>query len=67
MHAETRSDGSSQIVWQMLLHVLLRLPKKSGSMFFNYKNSFSIVMMAVVDADYKFLFVDVGTQGGGVW
>ncbi|CAH1987803.1 unnamed protein product [Acanthoscelides obtectus] len=44
-------------------HVLLQAPMKSGSDFFNYKSQFSIVLMAVVDADYNFTFVDIGCQG----
>ena len=31
--------------------------------FFNYKHSFSLVLLAVVDAAYKFIYVDVGCNG----
>ena len=52
-------------------HVMLRPPINSGSTYFKYKHSFSVVMMALVDADYKFLYVDVGANGrisdGGVF
>lgn len=44
-------------------HMLLQKPAKSGSTFYNYKHTFSIVLMALVDADYKFIYVDVGAQG----
>lgn len=52
-------------------HVILEAPIKSGTEFYNYKQNFSIVLFALVDADYNFLFVDVGCQGrisdGGVF
>ncbi|XP_062607230.1 uncharacterized protein LOC134269020 [Saccostrea cucullata] len=44
-------------------HVLIKCPTGSGSTYFNYKNQFSIILLALVDADYKFLYVDVGTNG----
>lgn len=52
-------------------HVVCEKPKNSGSLFFNYKKDFSVVLLAVVDADYKFILVDVGARGsesdGGVF
>jgi len=44
-------------------HVALKKPGKSGSRFFNHKGFFSIVLLAVVDGDYKFLWVNVGSEG----
>lgn len=44
-------------------HVAVKCPPKSGSTYFNYKNYFSIILFAIVDADYNFLYVDVGTNG----
>jgi len=44
-------------------HVALKKPGKSGSRFFNHKGFFSIVLLAVVDADYRFLWVNVGAEG----
>lgn len=36
-------------------HIRLRCPNNSGSMFFNYKEYFSIVIQALVDANYRFI------------
>lgn len=50
---------------------MLQCPQKAGSLYYNYKNFHSVVLMALVSASYKFLIVDVGAQGkhsdGGIF
>ena len=44
-------------------HIGLVHPKDSASDFFSYKSFFSIVLLPLVDYDYKFIYVGVGCQG----
>ncbi|KAJ8910546.1 hypothetical protein NQ315_011059 [Exocentrus adspersus] len=51
-------------------HIRIVPPPKSGALYYNYKNFYSVILMALVNSNYEFMYVDVGKQGrmsdGGV-
>ena len=52
-------------------HIHMQKPPNSSSLYYNYRGTFSIVLLAVVDGDYRFMLVDIGEYGsnsdGGVF
>ncbi len=44
-------------------HICITAPTKSVSLFYNCKGSFSINLLALVDANYKFTTIKVGDFG----
>lgn len=52
-------------------HILICAPPDCGSDFFNYKGTNSLILLAVVDDDYCFSYINIGANGrcsdGGVF
>lgn len=52
-------------------HVEIEAPENSGSVYYNYHSTFSIMLISIADADYHIHYADVGCQGrvcdGGVF
>ena len=44
-------------------HVKVHASPNSGSKVFNYKHSFSVFLLTLVDACYKFTVVDIRSYG----
>ena len=46
-------------------HIAIINPRRGGAVYYNYKSFYSVVLMAVVDAHYRFIYVNVGAPGSG--
>ncbi|XP_054648873.1 putative nuclease HARBI1 [Dunckerocampus dactyliophorus] len=44
-------------------HVACKAPPNSSSEFYNYKGFYSVILFAMVDADYKFTYIDISDNG----
>ena len=44
-------------------HIAIECPAKSGTLFYNYKGFYSLVLLAVCDANYNFVLFDIGQYG----
>ena len=46
-----------------MANVQIVKPANNASLFYNYKHYCSVVLMAVADTDYQFIYVNVGAYG----
>lgn len=44
-------------------HIRIIRPPHSGSLYYNYKHYYSIVLLAMCNANYEFTYISVGVQG----
>ena len=44
-------------------HINCKRPPGSGSQYYNYKKFYSIVLLGLVDSEYKFIWADIGAKG----
>ena len=44
-------------------HIAIQCPPRGGPLYYNYKGYHSVILMALVDADYKFIWAEVGSNG----
>ena len=65
------SEGHFHVQWNLPncvgavdgKHVNIVCPNNTGSTYYNYKGGFSTVLMAVVDGQYRFKWISVGSAG----
>ena len=44
-------------------HIRIEYPKKTGSLYYNFKSFYSFVLLALCDAQYCFTLYDLGQYG----
>ncbi|KAK9752081.1 hypothetical protein QE152_g4475 [Popillia japonica] len=47
-------------------HIAFSASSDAGSMYYNYKGFLNIVLLALTDAKYRFIYIDVGVNGSFV-
>ena len=56
-------DSTHLFLLSYAMVLVEKAPKKSETTYYNYQGTFSIVIMALVDANYRFIYIDIGSTG----
>jgi hypothetical protein len=48
-------------------NIVMQVPGNSDSYYYNSKSTFSIILLAIIDTEFKFMFVYVGCNGSVSW
>ena len=44
-------------------HIKINIVRASASLFYNYKGTHSLILMALVDTNQRFIYIDIGVNG----
>ncbi|KAK5983772.1 DDE Tnp4 domain-containing protein [Trichostrongylus colubriformis] len=63
LKTQQRFDYPRAVAFMDGKHIKIKRPAHSGAQYYNYKKNYSIILLALVDCDYRILAFDLGAPG----